>query len=411
MNVLISAIACDPTGGSEGSVGWNAVQLIAERHDVRVLVHASCEEAWRRARAEGLVPPNVEARFLCSAKPWHPNRMIARLQSWSRYMEFNRHVLAAALAWHGEKAFDLAHHVTYATWRVPSPLWRLPVPFIWGPIGGAANFPNAFFPILSPSARAFEALRKFSAAAGRRSRGFRDCVENSTLVIAANVESEDFLRPYRGGRAMTRLPVTYLTADKIERFRRPAGHTRRPGSLRLFAGGNMIGSKGLALAVRALAKVKSDGVDFHYTIAGGGPEYPKIQALVKELRLCNEVTLHPGFQGDDYPAALRDSDIYFLPSFRETTPITLIEALLAGCHPIVADASAPGELMRELGGDAVAADSPEEMVEGLATAVLAFSRDGAEADIAESLVTALTDKFSRETYRDAIMEAYRSCVQ
>jgi hypothetical protein len=31
--------------------------------------------------------------------------------------------------------FDLAHHVTYSSWRVPSPLWQLDLPFVWGPVG------------------------------------------------------------------------------------------------------------------------------------------------------------------------------------------------------------------------------------------------------------------------------------
>ena len=231
------------------------------------------------------------------------------------------------------------------------------------------------------------------------------------MVIAANEETEIFLQPFRGKRPMLRIPVAYLTEEKISSFRRPADHVRKPGPLRLFAGGNMIGSKGLSLAVRALKRVKDAGIPFHYTIAGGGPEISKISKLLLELGMQNEITLHPGFQGNDYIEALWDSDVFFMPSLREALGLTMVESILAGCYPIVADASAPGELIRIAGGTAVKADTPEAMVIGLTEAVIKASVWRMEpGDQIMPRIPLLAKALAIDNYHTKLDQAYRSCL-
>ena len=108
----------------------------------------------------------------------------------------------------------------------------------------------------------------------------------------------------------------------------------------------------------------------HYLLGGGGPEVPKLRAEASRLGLSSgEVEFHAGFSGEDYIRVLRESEVYLLPSFRETTGMTLVEAMVAGCYPIVADASAQGEIIREFGGDAIPTISIESLVCGLADAI------------------------------------------
>jgi glycosyltransferase involved in cell wall biosynthesis len=412
LKILISAIACDPVGGSEGAVGWNAVRRIAaNHHDVRILASPISRGGWDRAFAEGLVPENIRVRFVGTDKPWHPNRFIGRLQSWTRYLAFNRQVLAAAQAWYEEEPFDLAHHLTYATWRVPSPLWRLPVPFVWGPIAGAAQFPRAFHSLLSPSARFFEQLRDLSSAIARRSKAFDDCVRQSAVVIAANEETHAFLKPYRGDKPLLTLPVAFLTPETIEKFRRPDEWVRPDGPLRLFAGGNMIGSKGLAIAVRALRLIKDQGIPFHYVIAGGGPEIPNIQNLVRQLDLQAEITFHEGYAGQEYVKALHTADVYFLPSFREALGLTMIEAVLAGCYPLVADASMPGEIIRAVGGSSVATRSIDQMSVDLARQISVLSPKRVELlNEAKAIHPDLVKMFAEDNYVQTCERAWNLCL-
>lgn len=409
--ILLSAIACEPYGLSEGAVGWNALKCIAKHHECFVVTHAINRSQWEKAYAEKIIPDGVEVTYLGKDEPWHNNRLIARAQSWKRYIDFSNESLELCQRLHAEKNFDLCHQVVYATWRIPSPLWKLPIPFVWGPVGGAAYIPKAFQSMLGLSAKATEAARSLQTSLAVKSRKFRDCIENSTVVMAANEETENFLKTYREDLPMLRLPVAYLSPEKVVKFRRPATDhipSQEEPPLKLFAGGNIEGRKGVSIAIKALALAKERGLVFHYTVAGGGPEIEKLTALRDSLNLQGEITFHPGFSGADFISKLHESDIYFLPSFRETTPVTLQEAVLAGCYPIVADASAAGEMVRIVGGQAIKAETPEQLAKDLANAILKVASDRDDMrQKAGSFSKVMADAYSAERYEQITMEAYR----
>lgn len=411
MKVLISACACNPYLGSEPGVGWTAVCRIALNHEVFVLTDINSQKDWQRARAEGRVPANVQVRFLGKPKKYVENRFIARLQSWLWYLAFTRIVLKAAQDWHEQESFDLCHQVTIAAWRLPSPLWKLPIPFIWGPIGGAGYIPKPFRGMLSPTARIFETVRDIQTFLAKRSRSFRKCVSGTSVILAANQETMDLLRPFREERPMFWLPIVSISEEKAEQFKRKPDRPKEDGLLRLFAGGNIEGRKGVSLALKALSKVKAQGIDFQYTVAGGGPEIASLKALSHQLGLDDHVTFHPGYSGADYIAALQDSDVYFLPSFRESTPVTLLESYLAGCYPVVADTSAQGEIVNLVGGKAVPVNDMDSLIQGLSQAIIwcAENRDQL-ASLAETSRIEILKHFSSESYEQTLRNAYEEAV-
>ena len=186
MKILISAYACRPSSGSEPFIGWSSILAIAEKHDVWVATSAANRESIDRVQESETLRKNLHFLYLGENKPPHPNRMLARLQSWQRYHKWSRMLLSNAREWHREFNFDLAHHVTYMTWRISTPLWKLGIPTIWGPIGGAEKFPSALLPILSSAARKFERLRDLSDMVSARSPAVKQCVRHSTAIFAGN---------------------------------------------------------------------------------------------------------------------------------------------------------------------------------------------------------------------------------
>jgi len=261
--------------------------------------------------------------------------------------------------------------------------------------------------MLSVSSRGFEFVRDLNTFFSLRSRAFRDCIRNTAVVFAANEETEVLLTPYRQGRPLVRLPIASISSEMVERFRRP-DPAPTTGPLRLFAGGNMEGRKGVSLALKALAIVAKAGVDFRYVVAGGGPEIPSLKILCRRLGLDHLVEFHSGYSGSDYVAALQAADIYFLPSFRESTPVTLLEAYLAGCYPVVADTSAQGEIVRLAGGTAVPTTDIDPLISGLATALMDCEAKRRElpSQVAESQKR-LIAYFDSARYDSTVKEAYR----
>lgn len=412
MKVLVSAIACNPSRGSEPFIGWNAVSALARQHELTVLTHArnrpEIEQRLKSPDPGWIKPPRFV--YVGVIKNWSHNRLIAKFQAWKSYLAWGRHALKAAKLEIAREPFDLAHHITYATWRVGSPLWQLGLPFVWGPIGGAGNYPLRFFSLLSPGAVTLELARSLSSRLSRF-LGAQGSAKSATRIVAANRETADLMIKLRGStEGISTLSVTFFTAE--QRARLLNLETAMPkGPLKIFGGGNIIGSKGVALALRALSKVMKSGVKFHYTVAGGGPEIGHLKRLVQRLGIGEKVTFVEMLKGDDYLKALAESHLYLLPSFRETSGITLLEAMLAECVPVVVDASAQGETVREAGGYAVSVSHPEATATELADVICLLDRDRKLLrEKAQASRKYVVERHSREAYLETINRIYREAV-
>src|SRR5687768_14770774 len=198
MKVLISSIACTPYSGSEGAYGWRACRALAEDHQLWILVEARYRKPIERALAEGLAHPNMRFYFLGESPPFHPNRLRARMDGWMGYIGFQQKTLPFARELHREIGFDLAHLVTYTTWRVASPLWQLGIPLVWGPISGTEIFPLQFLGILSASAKAFELTRLAQSWLAWYSPSIRACCRKAASIPTTHRQAYDWIARLRG---------------------------------------------------------------------------------------------------------------------------------------------------------------------------------------------------------------------
>ena len=412
MKILVSAIACSPYQGSENYVGWSALMALAREHELWVLTGRRGEAEMQRAAAEGLVPANLHFVFAGECQPWHPNRMRARLQSWQEYLQFSRAILPLARSLHAAEKFDVVHHVTYVTWRVGSPLWQLGVPFVFGPIGGNEHFPLPLLPLLSPVAGAFELARMASNVVSRLSPRVRRSLRAAAHVFVANAETEQLVTALRGsGAGISRLMATFHSADKAAGFSRFAADKPVTGPLRLFAAGNMEGRKGVALALEALALAKESGVAFQYRLGAHGPEIAYLKKLTARLGLESEVLFGDSLRGEDYQRELGATHVYLLPSLRDNAPVTLTEAMLAGCVPVVADSGGPGIMVNDACGYLIPVHHRRQMVAELTDVIITIDRDRSIIrEKGQAASQRITAEFSEENYRRQINVVYQSVL-
>ena len=410
MKVLISAIACAPRSGSELYFGWSAVKALAHDHELCVMTSARHRPELEQAAAEGQVPSNVRFVYAGHFDEYHPNRMLARFQSWKEYIHFSKDILPLAKRLHETEKFDLVHHVTYATWRVASPLWQLGIPLVFGPIGGNEQFPTRLFPILSPSAAAFELARMASNVASRFSPGVRNCIRRAAHIFVANAETEQLVKTMRGsGNNISRLMAGFYSDAQVAAFARFVPDKNLDGPLRLFAAGNMEGRKGAALALQALAKAKKAGVNFVYRLGANGPEIPHLKRLAAKLDLNREVLFADNLHGEDYQRELGRTHIFLLPSLRESVGLTMMEAMLSGCVPVVASGGGPGFIVTPECGFKIRVCSWQQLEEQLAETIIAIDRD--RKIISEKgrlAMQRIATAFSEENYRKTINAAYQS---
>lgn len=104
----------------------------------------------------------------------------------------------------------------------------------------------------------------------------------------------------------------------------------RTGSVavpQLVSVGRLTPAKGQVLLVQACAQLRDNGVPFHLTVVGDGPDRPRVEAEIAKFHLHAQVTLTGSLTQEGVRAALARSDAFVLPSLAEGIPVVLMEAM------------------------------------------------------------------------------------
>ncbi len=99
--------------------------------------------------------------------------------------------------------------------------------------------------------------------------------------------------------------------------------------------------------IRGVAGCRDSWPGAHLSIAGEGPERPRLESLIAAVGAASSVSLH-GFVAPILPL-LAASDVLVVASSHEGHPNVIVEALLSGCRPLVVDAPGCRDVMCDLG--------------------------------------------------------------
>ena len=265
---------------------------------------------------------------------------------------------------------------------------------------------------LSIAAAAFEILRNISNFTAMKGKELQRCLQEAAAVVCSNRETFDRLHRVRGKKdGMFILSPTFFTKRQMELFRFDARDKPLDGPLYCFAGGSMVGSKGLIFAIEAIKSTREKGIPCRLTIAGCGPEIPHLKKVVRRLGLDTHVAFTDRFSGTEYSDALKKSHVFLLPSFRENAPGTILEAMLAGCVPVVVDASAQGDIVSSDCGFKVPVKTASEITDGLAEAIIRITRNpNLRISMGQKASDFVARSYPEETYVNGIEAIYKEVL-
>jgi glycosyltransferase involved in cell wall biosynthesis len=116
---------------------------------------------------------------------------------------------------------------------------------------------------------------------------------------------------------------------------RPAARTSR-----LLAVGRLVEKKGHETLLLAAGLLRDRGLDFTLRLVGEGPEWPRLQRLVHELRLAQQVVFLGPLSESEIRIEYENADVFALPCRRLATgdqdglPNVILEAMAHGL-PVV----------------------------------------------------------------------------
>ncbi len=368
--VLMVAYACSPEHGSDLGVGWNRAIQSAKQFDTWVLCeqHKFGPVIRRYLQTHGPIAglhfefvPEEPAAWLM----WRIPGM-----GWLSYNLWQRRALRVARRLHEQVQFDLAHQVTVISFREPGYLWKLGIPFVWGPVGGTHAYPWRFLGEAGVVHGLFEFLRNVASGIQlRHSPRVRRAGHEAAAVIAANSTIQKDLAPIHGAT-----PI-WLPEIGISETAAAPRTQRSPGDpLRILWSGELCARKALPLLIKALAGLPDD-LPYQLRVLGKGRLGGRWQRLARRTG----VERHTQWMGHvPRREALQQrswADVFVFSSLRDTTGTVVLEALAAGLPVVCLDHQGVHDVVTDQCGIKVPVTTPREVVRGLTEALLSLAHD------------------------------------
>jgi glycosyltransferase involved in cell wall biosynthesis len=362
LKVLLIGHACSPRRGTEHAVTWNWAWHLAQENQVWVLTHPQERPAIERYLEEHSAR-NLHFVWVTVPKwcdPWDP----LSGDRWIRlhYLLWQHAALRQAMRLHETIYFDVAHHVSWGTVSEPPLVSRLPVPFVWGPVGGGQVAPSAFRKYLGP-AWMMESARTIRVRLAPYRPALRQAIGRSALVLATNRETAGVLQ-----RAGAHDVPLFLDSGLHDDFLAPKPVLRQSATEPLLLWvGQLEPLKCLPLALEALAQIRT--YSFHLLVAGKGSMRKEWQDLVDRLGLRSRVTFLGQIPHCKMPGLYRSADVFVFTSLRDSFGSQVLEAMGAGLPIVALDHQGVGSFMPADAGIRVPVSSPGETVQALAGAL------------------------------------------
>lgn len=321
--LLLSAFSCDPTKGSEPSNGWNWSTGLADRgFEVHCVTrHTSRGGIESKPKPEHLhfhyikLPLGLEKLYSASQATMY---LYYILWQWFAYRK--------ALKLHKKAKFDIAHHVTWGSLQMGSFMYKLKVPFIFGPAGGGQIAPVEFKDYFREHWSAEEKRETVSRLMLKYNPACKQMLRHAHAVLVSNKDTLE-MATKNGAKNV----IFTLDAALPQSFFPQAQIVKSPGtnSLKLLWVGRFMPRKGILLLLDVMKELKSyPGITL--TVIGDGEMKEIFLEKLKEFGLENTVFWKGRVPFEAVREFYADNDVFFYTSLRDSCPAQLIEAMAFG---------------------------------------------------------------------------------
>lgn len=337
MKILLSVFECDPMKGSDAYVGWAYVTHLAKFDQIYALTRTENRESIEHYLSKHPISFQQNIHFLYVPQGKLFLRLLKRFDVsmifLASYFFWQKTAYRRAKKVCAEEQIDICHHVSIADFRCPGYLWKCGKPFILGPVGGGQETP----PCLREYTRGFEKAERFRSALNRLMPllpNYRKALRHAALIFSSNDETmvciRKKMRKEQYGKLIRRTELG-IADDYLKERELPIGWDT--GAVRVIVSGRLIYRKGVALLLDAVARIRTT-TPFTLEIFGDGTEKEELISQAQRLGLEKTVRFHGKIQFAQMQQQYRESDIFVLPSLRETTGTAVFEAM-ANRLPVV----------------------------------------------------------------------------
>ncbi|MFC2161156.1 glycosyltransferase family 4 protein [Acidobacteriota bacterium] len=377
LNLLVSAYACNPLATEESYpgeaiLGWNLIIQLNRFHNVSVLTRTynkkGIEESAERENIEDVQFHFLNLpRFLSVIK-----RNFLGFSFYYLLWQIKAFFIARKI--HKKNGYEVFHHITFNNDWMPSFIGAfLPLPFIWGPMGGGQKVPRSFKKTIHWKNRINQNLRLSGQWFWRNTWFRRRCVKKASAILVCNTDTvakiktdakKIFFYPVNGISSLELNPPVNRNGEKSSPFR-------------IIFAGRLDAIKGINLGIEAFHIFSREHPDSHFKIIGIGPEQERLENQADDLNIRDKVQFIPWLEREKLFEQLQLSDVLLFPSFRDGGGQVIIEAMACGKPVIGINVGGPGFHIQDEWGIKIDPKNPEYTIQHMAEALktLYLNRD------------------------------------
>lgn len=366
--VLLSAFACDPQLGSEEGNGWNWSLGLANKG---FEVHCLTRELGKANIDVIIKPHNLYFHYIKLPLG------LEKLYSSSRFGMYLYYLLWQLLAYNKARSlnknirFNIAHHVTWGSVQLGSFLYKLDIPFVFGPAGGGQISPLAFKNHFGKSWKVEEKRNKVSAFLVKHNPACRNMLKKAAAVWVSNPDTADLVKKIRFSEVNQTLDAA-LPIDFYPRNFEPK--KTKKGTLKLLWVGRFMPRKGILLLMEVMEKLKEyPGIVL--TMVGDGEQREKILEAVKIKELDATVIFTGKVPYKEVKKFYASNDVFFFTSLRDSGGVQLVEAMAFGMPVVTINLHGQSVIINDETGFRCPCNDPAETIDALAKSILKLYYD------------------------------------
>ena len=376
LNLLVSAYACNPLATEESNpgeaiLGWNLIKQLNRFHNVSVLTRTynrkGIEEAVEREKIG-------DVRFHYLNLPGFLSVIKRNFLGFSfYYLLWQVKAFFIARKINKKNQYDLFHHITFNNDWMPSFIGAfLPLPFIWGPMGGGQKVPRSFKKTIHWKNRINQNLRLSGQWFWRNTWFRRRCVKKALAILICNTDTKDKVKT--DAKKLFFYPVNGISSEELSSP--SSSHEEKSSQFRIIYAGRLDAIKGINLGIEAFHVFSLNFPKSSFKIIGDGPERERLTSLTKSLNIQDKVEFIPWMDRGELLEQLRLSDVLLFPSFRDGGGQVLIEAMACGKPVIGVNVGGPGFHIQNELGIKIEPKKPQYTIQEMAKALKKLSLDG-----------------------------------
>lgn len=362
LKILLSAYGCRPKLGSEPGIGWNTTRELAQHHQVWLFTRENNRQAID-LELEVFPLPQLQVIYhdFPQSQLWRKGLLGVHLH----YYLWQIGVYFKARSLHQRIGFDLVHHITYLRYSSPSFLSLLPIPFIWGPVGGGESAPQAFWKEFRIRHKVYEVMRTMARGVGELDPFVKITARRSSLAKATSKQTGQRLSKLGAAKIHIESPLGFSDLE-IEQLAQYADSER---SATIFISiGRLLHWKGFDLGLKAFAQANLPG-KAEYWIVGDGVEKQRLEILAQELGISQQVKFWNQLSREETLSKLGSSLALIHPSLHESGGMVCLEAMAAGCPVICLNLHGPALQVTPETGFKIDAENPQQAISEIAEAM------------------------------------------